>query len=305
MERDGGRGEENQPVIPPGIKELSQEELSREEISQDLFDEDTCRRNASLPVRILAGLILLAFIFLALGNVMPLLSWPSLGFLQESRDLNNDPGFRALQQAVVQVLNISREGSVFPVAGRKGTGFNIDPRGIIVTNKHLVEDADAISISFEDGGTYRAERWAWSTSLDLALVYLNLDENPKKLDSESLPVVELQFERFPKVGDEILVMGNPLGFRRVISKGSVSGYYPETLHPYPILEIEAPIYPGSSGSPVFDDENKVVAVVYASLEQDQKESKKGLAIPVFYLLEMEEERDGDSDRDALRDALAN
>ena len=191
--------------------------------------------------------------------------------------LNDDPVLRGLQQAVVQVLNISRDGAAFPVAEKKGTGFNIHPSGVIVTNKHLVADADPISVSFEGGGTYRAKGWVLSDNVDLALLYLHAEQNSEMPGGNSLPVVELQLERFPEIGDEILVMGSPLGFRRVISRGSISDY-PEFSPAHPVMEIEAPIYPGSSGSPVFDSDNKVVGVVYAAVQQDEAESRKGLAV---------------------------
>ncbi len=292
MYRDEEKEERKPSAIPPDFNEMSQEEFDEDlDFWNGDADDDVepSSVKTSLTVKIAAALTVLVFIFLILGNVLSLFTWPSLGFLQESQILNDDPALRGLQQAVVQVLNIGRDHAAFPVAEKKGTGFNIHPSGVIVTNKHLVADADAISVSFEGGGTYQAERWVLSTNMDLALLYLHAEQNSEMSGSSSLPVVELQLERFPEIGDEILVMGSPLGFRRVISRGSVSGY-PEFSPAHPVMEIEAPIYPGSSGSPVFDDDNKVVGVVYAAVQQDETESKKGLAVPVFYLLELLEEQ---------------
>jgi len=291
VNRDKNKEKRSRSAPSPDFDELPSEDLYQDFGDEDIDDLDPgpSRGKISLIMKIVAGLTVLVFIFLVLGNVLPILTWPSLGFLQESRIMNNDPALRSLQQAVVQVLHISRDRSAFPAAEKKGTGFNIHPSGLIVTNKHLVQDADAISVSFEDGGTYQAERWIESTVTDLALIYLDLKESTEISGNNSLPVVELRLDGLPEIGDEVLVMGNPLGFRRVISRGSVSGYYPGIDHAHPIIEIEAPIHPGSSGSPVFDDENKVVAVVYATLQQEETEDKKGLAVPVSYLLEIMEE----------------
>jgi serine protease Do len=256
---------------------------------------------AALAIKVVAALTALIFIFMVLANVLHLFTWPSLDFLKESRRLRNDPVLQELQQAVVQVLYVSRDSAALPVAQSKGTGFNIHPSGLIVTNKHVVEGADAITVSFEGRGTYVASHWTKSSRLDLALLYLDLKENAGadtagNTSLRSLPFVELQLQHFPEIGADVITMGNPLGFRRIISRGTVSAYHPLTDLPYPVLEIEAPIHAGSSGSPVFDNENKVVAVVYAVLRQqnqDNDERIKGLAIPVMYLQELLEEAELD------------
>lgn len=284
-----GNSEKNKPIDPQGLSELSPEDFSGDLWGEDPDDNpELFRAKTTLTMKIIALLTALIFFFIVLGNLFPVFTRP--GFLQESRTLKNDPVLSSLQQAVVQVLNISREQANFPVAKRKGTGFNIHPSGLIVTNKHLVEDADAMSVAFEEHGTYNVERWILSPHMDLALLYLDLSEDIE-MPGPNLPVVELQFEHFPKTGEEVLIMGNPLGFRGVISRGIVTGNYRDFGRSYAVMEIEAPVHPGSSGSPVFNGENKVVAVVYATLQQDGTENKKGLAIPVSYLLEIMEEDD--------------
>ena len=278
---------------PQEFTELNQ--MREGEEGDDSLELTSPQIRAKLAIKIIAALTALIFIFIVLANMLHLFTWPSLDFLKESRDLSEDPALQELQQSVVQVLYVSQDGSSLPVAQRKGTGFNIHPSGLIVTNRHVVEGADAITVSFEEGSTYMASHWSKSSKLDLALVSLDLEENDET-DSDAplreLPYVELQMQRLPEIGEEVIIMGNPLGFRRVISPGTVSAYHPISELPYPVLEIEAPIHAGSSGSPVFDSEHKAVAVIYASLRQDTQDnadSIKGLAIPVIYLIELLEE----------------
>ncbi len=271
------------------------------DLEEDGDDLTPSQVRSALAIKVIAALTALIFIFMVLANVLHLFTLPSLDFLKESRDLSDDPALQKLQQAVVQVLYVSRDSTALPVAQSKGSGFNIHPSGLIVTNKHVVEGADAITVSFEGRGTYVASHWTKSSRLDLALLYLDLNENAGAdtagdTSLRALPFVELQLQHFPEIGADVITMGNPLGFRQVISRGTVSAYHSLDDLLYPVLEIEAPIHGGSSGSPVFDKENKAVAVVYAVLRRqngDSHESIKGLAIPVIYLQDLLEETELD------------
>ena len=264
------------------------EELDDED--QDTDSEPTWSKVFSKIIAVIIAVIFLAF---ALGSFLNIINMPSLDFLKESSALNTDPHLQSLQQAVVAVAETSHiPGAQLPGGSRRGTGFNIHPSGLIVTNRHLVKDAEAIVVSFTGGKSYRAASWVWSEQMDLGLIYLNLNESGASREEISLPVAKLKQGDQPAIGEEIIVMGNPLGFRKVISKGTVLDYHLHWGADDPILEIEAPIYPGSSGSPVFDTEDKVVGVVYAVIldSADAEEAKRGLAVSVSYLWRYMEEQ---------------
>lgn len=270
---------------------MREDNPNKYEIAGEIGDEEEYAEIAPSPLKsalfkMLAALTAAAFLLLVLGNLLQLFTWPSLVFLKQSRELERDPLLQELQQAVVQVLNMSQGQAFNAVVESKGSGFNIHPHGLVVTNRHVVAGADAVAVSFTKGGTYTVSHWVESVHADLALLYLEVNGDGETAGSASLPYLELQWQDLPQMGEEVIIMGNPLGFRRVISRGSVSDYHSYGGCTFPVMEIKAPIHAGSSGSPVFNSEHKVVAVVYASLNREEAGNGKGLALPVACLLEL-------------------
>lgn len=140
---------------------------------------------------------------------------------------------------------------------------------MIVTNRHLLENAAAVRVSFPELGTYRAREWVVSQYVDLAVILL--------LEAEDLPVVTISdVPALP--GEELLVIGNPLQFARIANKGVLVGYRDNSGREMPFLVIEALIYPGSSGSPVFNKQGKVVGVIFATLQSSDPVEVRGLAV---------------------------
>ena len=104
------------------------------------------------------------------------------------------------------------------------------------------------------------------------------------------PEADQSTDQVQEKGEDLLIIGNPLVYSRVPLEGVVEGYRAGSGGE--ILEFSAPIHPGHSGSPVFSNEGKVVAVVYASLTFDGSE-QRGLAVPVSYLWELIDSLDSD------------
>lgn len=216
-----------------------------------------------------AFLLALIFLFTVTGRWLTVFAGPAFSFLQESWALADDPLVEESRQAVVQVFIDSRSGS--PGGQARGSGFNIASDGLIVTNRHLVEDALMIRVSFPGRGAYSAKQWYVSEHVDLAVI---------EIEGEDLPAVPLSEQR-AEPGDELLVIGNPLQFARIANKGLMIGY---SKHPAereaPYLVIQAAIYPGSSGSPLFNDQGEVVGVIFATLRDSDPSEVKGLAVDV-------------------------
>ncbi len=214
------------------------------------------------------------FLFTVTARWLSVFAGPAFTFLQESWSLADDPVVQDVRNAVVQVYIDSAAG---PRGGqRRGSGFNIDAEGLIVTNRHLVEGASLLRISFPERGVYVARNWEISPHADLAII---------EIEAEDLPVVPLGSS--PGVqGQDLLVIGNPLQFVRIANKGELVGFSENPGREIPYLVIRAAIYPGSSGSPVFDERGEVVGVVFATLRNTHPSEVKGLAVDVREVREM-------------------
>ena len=188
------------------------------------------------------------------------------GILSNSSRLVKDESLAALQEAVVVI-----EGS-----GGNGTGFNIAADGLIVTNRHVVEDSKIITIRFggENSATFTTKEWIDIPEVDMALI---------DIAGEDLPVVELNNE-YPSAGEEIIFIGNPLGYDWTISEGAVISMV--AIDNVPLIYFSGPVQPGSSGSPVFNDQSQVIGVIFAKLTD---KDDAGLAIPISYLTNFLEE----------------
>lgn len=235
----------------------------------DLGDLPSNRR--SVVMRVISLSALVAFIIYVMGSFFSYLAWPSLAFLQTSQVLKEEALIKQLQPAVVEIRALESFSSI---RQRQGTGFNISPQGLIITNRHVIEDAAAVTVVFPSGETFVVGNWQEHPVVDLAYT---------RIDAADLPWVPVKLDGMPAIDEEVTIIGNPLGFPLVAMRGRVSayGHLDESLGV--IMEVQAPIHQGSSGSPVFDPQGQVVAVIFATLSGDGPENDRGLAIPIVRL----------------------
>ncbi len=154
-----------------------------------------------------------------------------------------------------------------------GSGFIIDPSGIIVTNNHVVGHADKIVVSLTDGTELTAHVVGTDDLTDIAVI---------KVDSQTpLPAVTWGDSRSVEVGDWIMAAGNPFGLGSSISAGIVSARGRDIgAGPFDdFLQIDAPINPGNSGGPTFNLDGQVVAVNTAIVSPTGGSVGIGFAIP--------------------------
>ena len=158
------------------------------------------------------------------------------------------------------------------VAGA-GSGFIIDPSGIIVTNNHVVGHADKIVVSLTDGRQLPATVLGHDDLTDIAVI--------KVLSNAALPSVPWGDSRKAEVGDWILAAGNPFGLGGSVSVGIISAEGRDLgSGPFDnFLQLDAPINPGNSGGPVFNMDGEVIGVSSVIVSPTGASVGIGFAIP--------------------------
>lgn len=135
-----------------------------------------------------------------------------------------------------------------------GTGFIIDPAGYVVTNEHVVREADEVRVRLADEREFRADVVGRDPKLDLALL---------KLDGASnLPIAKLGSSEVLRVGEHVLAVGNPFGLGHTVTLGIVSAKARSIgAGPYDdFIQTDASINPGNSGGPLFNWRGEVVGI---------------------------------------------
>jgi S1-C subfamily serine protease len=156
-----------------------------------------------------------------------------------------------------------------------GTGFFVSPDGKLVTNAHVIEGADTASAKLENGATYSI-RGVLKAALDKDLVLL-------QADAKDVPALTVNREAsLPAVGSRIAVIGSPLGLEGTVSEGIISGHR-NAKKDDQLLQITAAVSPGSSGSPVVDENGQVVGVATFLITNAQA---LNFARPVAYVSEL-------------------
>jgi serine protease Do len=154
-----------------------------------------------------------------------------------------------------------------------GSGFVIDPKGIIVTNNHVIDEADEITVTLADGDTLPADLVGRDPKTDIAVLRVK----PKK------PLSSVQFGDSDKarVGDWVLAVGNPFGLGGSLSAGIVSARNRNINEgPYDdFIQTDAAINRGNSGGPLFDLSGHVVGVNSAIISPSGGSVGIGFAVP--------------------------
>ncbi|NJP06450.1 MAG: PDZ domain-containing protein [Chloroflexaceae bacterium] len=163
----------------------------------------------------------------------------------------------------------------------RGSGFLFDSQGHIVTNNHVVEDANAILVTFADGSSTVARRVGLDPGTDLAVI---------KVDQLPPGVLPLPVERAGaiEVGQMVVAIGNPFGLQNTLTQGIISGLG-RTLNGPPgsggnfsipnIIQTDAAINPGNSGGPLLNMHGEVIGVNTAIRSESGSFAGIGYAVP--------------------------
>ncbi len=159
-----------------------------------------------------------------------------------------------------------------------GSGFVLDNSGLIVTNNHVIEDADEIIVKLADGKEFRAEVVGTDPLTDLALLKIDPED-------ENLYPLTLGDSNKAKVGDWVVAVGNPFGLEWTVTAGIISAKGRVLGEgPYDnFMQTDASINPGNSGGPLVDLDGKVIGINTAIIPSGQG---LGFAIPVNMLKDL-------------------
>jgi len=182
----------------------------------------------------------------------------------------------------VRTNQTHRYGSRRVLGRGLGSGFVIDPDGLILTNHHVVENAARIDVSIGKDRRLRAQIVGADPPTDVAIL---------RIEARGLPALPLGDSNALRVGDWVLAIGNPFGLANTVSAGIISAKDRTTedvpgLDPqgfYNFLQTDASINPGNSGGPLLDLAGNVVGVNTAINVQAHK---IGYAIPVNMVREL-------------------
>lgn len=154
-----------------------------------------------------------------------------------------------------------------------GSGFVIDPSGIIVTNNHVIADADEVNVNFSDGTKLLAEVVGRDPKTDIAVLRVN-PEQP-------LTAVKLGNSDEARIGDWVMAIGNPFGFGRTVTLGIVSAIGRDiNSGPYDnFIQTDASINKGNSGGPLFDMDGNVIGINTAIISPTGGSIGLGFSIP--------------------------
>lgn len=164
-----------------------------------------------------------------------------------------------------------------------GSGFILTPDGYIVTNYHVVGDADTVKVTLYNGDSYDAQYIGGDEDYDIAVI---------KIEATDLPNVTLGNSDSLNVGDHVLAIGNPLGeLTFSMSEGiasSVNRAIDVDGTPFNMIQVTAAINPGNSGGPLFNSYGEVIGIVSAKYSSYSNTTVEGIgfAIPINDVLSL-------------------
>ncbi len=191
--------------------------------------------------------------------------------------------FEKSASSVVFITNKAIRRSFFSLNAMEipqgtGSGFIWDDKGHIVTNYHVIQGANILTVTLEDRSTHKAEVVGVEPSKDLAV--LKIDVGAKKL-----PGLPVGSSDKLKVGQKVLAIGNPFGLDQTLTVGTLSALGREinainnrTIHN--VIQTDAAINPGNSGGPLLDSYGRLIGVNTAIFSPNGANAGIGFAVPV-------------------------
>ncbi|GAB3435036.1 Do family serine endopeptidase [Massilia solisilvae] len=185
----------------------------------------------------------------------------------------DDPFFDFFRQfGVPGMPRGGQRGGQTPMMMGEGSGFIVSPDGVILTNAHVVRDADEVTVKLQDRREYRAKVLGSDPKTDVAVL---------KIDGKNLPVVPLGNTRNLQVGEWVMAIGSPYGLESTVTAGVVSAKG-RTIDNGGVqfIQTDVAVNPGNSGGPLFNTRGEVVGINSQIFSQSGGYQGLSFSIPI-------------------------
>lgn len=193
-----------------------------------------------------------------------------------------NPAVRRAAPAVVNVYNRSMNSTAHNQLEIRtlGSGVIMDQRGYIITNKHVINDADQIIVALQDGRVFEALLVGSDTLTDLAVLKINA--------TGGLPTIPINNKRVPHIGDVVLAIGNPYNLGQTITQGIISATGRIGLNPtgrQNFLQTDASINHGNSGGALVNSLGELMGINTLSFDKSNDgETPEGIGFAIPFQL---------------------
>jgi S1-C subfamily serine protease len=186
------------------------------------------------------------------------------------------PLLEKVTAGVVSINTVEAQATDGTTIGGIGSGVILNAeKGLVITNHHVIEDADGITVILGDRREYKAEVLGEDPDTDLALL---------KIEAENLSALPLAEDDMLRVGDYVIAVGNPFGLSSTVTSGIVSaiGREGDTISSYTdYIQTDASINPGNSGGALVNSGGDLVGINASLLSRSGSSSGIGFAIPLY------------------------
>jgi len=207
--------------------------------------------------------------------------WSTYAFSITEDEKNNVAVYEKVADGVVNITSTAVQMdfflNAFPTQG-SGSGSILDPKGHILTNHHVVANAQKLEVALADGSRWPAKLIGSDPDNDLAVIKIDAPR-------EKLKVIPMGDSKNLRIGQKVLAIGNPFGFERTLTTGVVSSLG-RTIRSEvgtlieDVIQTDAAINPGNSGGPLLNSDGEIIGINSAIISPSGGNVGIGFAIPV-------------------------